>query len=223
MAFSILWTFLVAGALLFGAYSGHLDAVSGAALEGASAAVELCIAMAGAMALWSGVMELLRATGLADGLARLFRPALRRLFPEASQDAETLSALSANVTANLLGLGNAATPLGIRAAERMARESPGRASDELCRLVVLNTASIQLFPATVASLRSAAGCQTPLDILPAIWLTSAASVTVGLCAERLLSRAGTERRLERPGKRAGTKRALPHVERPRNPAGGATA
>ena len=208
MALSILWAGLVTGALLFGAISGRLDAVSAAALEGASTATELCIAMAGALALWSGVMELLRASGLAAGLARVFRPVLRRLFPQASRDAETLSALSANVTANLLGLGNAATPLGIRAAERMARESPGRASDELCRLVVLNTASIQLFPATVASLRSAAGCRTPLDILPAIWLTSAASVTVGLLAERLLSRDGTERPLshaEHPLSRAGRK------------------
>ena len=140
--------------------------------------------------LWGGVMELLRVSGAASGLARLFRPILRGLFPAASRDPETLSALSANVTANLLGLGNAATPLGIRAAGRMARGCQGIASDELCRLVVLNTASVQLFPATVASLRSAAGCAAPLDILPAVWLTSAASVCVGLCAERLLSRLG---------------------------------
>ncbi|MBR4211915.1 MAG: hypothetical protein IKR84_05980, partial [Oscillibacter sp.] len=108
--------------------------------------------------------------------------------------------LSANLTANLLGLGNAATPFGIRAAERMSRGLDGVASNELCRLVVLNTASVQLFPATVASLRSAAGCATPLDILPAVWLTSTASVAVGLCAERLLSRAGSyNRRLSGAG------------------------
>ena len=116
------------------------------------------------------------------------RPILRKLFPEAGRDAETLSALSANVTANLLGLGNAATPMGIRAAERMARGCGETASDELCKLVVLNTASIQLFPATVAALRSAAGCATPLDILPAVWLTSLVSVCVGLLTERLLAR-----------------------------------
>ena len=101
---------------------------------------------------------------------------------------ETLAAVSANVSANLLGLGNAATPLGIRAARRMAKGCSGVASDELCRLVVLNTASIQLIPATIASVRAAAGCKAPFDILPAVWMASALSVTVGLLAAWLLSR-----------------------------------
>ena len=129
----------------------------------------------------------MNACGLSAGLARLFRPLLRRLLPKASRDPETLAAVSANVSANLLGLGNAATPLGIRAARRMARGCGGIASDELCRLVVLNTASIQLIPATIASVRAAAGCETPFDILPAVWLASVLSVAAGLTAERLLS------------------------------------
>jgi spore maturation protein A len=95
--------------------------------------------------------------------------------------------VSANVSANLLGLGNAATPLGIQAARRMARGCHGAASDELCTLVVLNTASIQLIPATVGSLRAAAGSAAPFDILPAVWLTSVLSVAAGLTAARLLS------------------------------------
>lgn len=188
MALSMIWVGMVSISWICGLATGRIDAVAAAAFEGASEAVTLCLAMSGTLMLWNGVMELLRVAGLADGLSRLFRPLLRRLFPEAGRDSETLSALSANLSANLLGLGNAATPFGIRAAERMARTPDGIASDELCRLVVLNTASVQLFPATVASLRSAAGCRTPLDILPAVWLTSAASVAVGLCAERLLSR-----------------------------------
>ena len=89
--------------------------------------------------------------------------------PQASRDSETLAAVSANLSANFLGLGNAATPLGIQAARRMARGCGGIASDELCLLVVLNTASIQLLPTTVASVRAAAGCETPFDILPAVW------------------------------------------------------
>ena len=103
-------------------------------------------------------------------------------------DKETLAAVSANVSANLLGLGNAATPLGIRAARRMAKGCGGTASDELCRLVVLNTASIQLVPATIASVRAAAGCGTPFDILPSVWLASALSVTAGLLAGWIFSR-----------------------------------
>lgn len=190
MAMSVIWTGLVTFAWICGLLTGRVEAVAAAALDGAADAVTLCLSMLGALMLWNGVMELLRVAGLAAALSRMFQPLLRRLFPEAGRDTETLSALTANVTANLLGLGNAATPFGIRAAERMSRTCDGVASDELCRLVVLNTASIQLFPATVASLRSAAGCRTPLDILPAVWITSAASVVVGLCTEYLLSRAG---------------------------------
>ena len=113
---------------------------------------------------------------------------LRRLLPNASRDEETLAAVSANVSANLLGLGNAATPLGIQAARRMARNCGGAASDELCLLVVLNTASIQLLPTTVASVRAAFGSAAPFDILLAVWISSLASVTVGLLTARLLSR-----------------------------------
>ena len=188
MEMAWVWTGMVTLSLIFGLLSGNLDAVASAALEGARSAVELSLSMAGVLCLWSGVMEIMNACGLSEGLAGLFRPILRRLLPNASKDPETLAAVSANVSANLLGLGNAATPLGIRAARRMAKGCGGVASDELCRLVVLNTASIQLIPATIASVRAAAGCKTPFDILPAVWMTSALSVTVGLLAAWLLSR-----------------------------------
>ena len=188
-----IWTGMVTLSLIFGLLSGNLDAVASAALDGARSAVELSLSMAGVLCLWSGVMEIMNACGLSAGLARLFRPILRRLLPNACRDEETLAAVSANVSANLLGLGNAATPLGIRAARRMARGCGGTASDELCLLVVLNTASIQLIPATIASVRAAAGCGTPFDILPAVWLVSALSVAAGLSAAWLLSRGGRAR------------------------------
>ena len=172
--------------LLFGCATGQLSAVSAAALTGAQSAVELCLSMAGAICLWSGVMTLMDRCGLSGKLAGLLRPLLRRILPNASRDSETLAALSANVSANLLGLGNAATPLGIRAATRMAQGCGGVASDELCRLVVLNTASIQLLPTTVAAVRSAHGCAAPFDILPAVWLSSVLSVSAGLLAARVL-------------------------------------
>nr|WP_325196952.1 spore maturation protein A [uncultured Oscillibacter sp.] len=187
------WTGMVVLSLLFGLFTGRLDAVANAALEGANSAIELSLSMAGILCLWSGVMEIMNVCGLSSALARTFRPLLRRLLPNACRDEETLAAISANVSANLLGLGNAATPLGIRAARRMARGCDGVASDELCLLVVLNTASIQLLPATIASVRAAAGCRTPFDILPAVWLASVLSVTVGLLTARLLSRRGKGR------------------------------
>ena len=188
MAMSWIWAGMVILSLFCGLCTGSLDAVASAALNGAQSAVELSFSMAGILCLWSGVMEILNACGISQKLAALFRPLLRRLLPQASRDAETLAAVSANVSANLLGLGNAATPLGIQAACRMARGCGGTASDELCLLVVLNTASIQLLPTNVAAVRAALGCGRPFDILPAVWVTSILSAGLGVCAAMLLGR-----------------------------------
>ncbi len=185
---SVIWTLMVGASILCALLLGKEQAVAAAALAGAAAGVELCIGMAGALCLWLGVMEVMRRSGLAEGLSRLLRPVLRRLFPDFAQERGVMDAVSANISANLLGLGNAATPLGLKAAQAMAARSPGVASDSLCMLVVCNTASIQLIPTTVASLRSGAGCVTPFDILPATWLASAISVTVGICAAKLFAR-----------------------------------
>ena len=185
MAMAWVWTLMVFSSIICGAATGRMSSVASAALDGAAAAVELCISMGGAICLWMGLMELMERCGLAAKLATLLRPVLRLLFPRAAQEEDTLSALSANMSANLLGLGNAATPMGIRAARRMAAGSH-TAGNELCRLVVLNTASIQLLPTTVASVRAACGSAVPFDILGAVWVTSALSVTAGLLAARLL-------------------------------------
>ena len=188
MTMAAIWTGMVALSVVCGLATGRGPEVAAAAVEGAQAAVELCLAMAGMLCLWTGVMEVMRRCGLAQALSRALRPVLRRLYPRSCRDQQTMDAIAANVSANLLGLGNAATPLGIQAARRMSRGTGGTASDELCLLVVCNTASIQLIPTTVAALRSAAGSSAPFDILPAVWLASALSVTAGILAARALAR-----------------------------------
>ena len=188
MAMAVIWAVMVGASILCGAATGQGEAVASAALEGAQAGVELCLAMAGVLCLWMGVMEVMRRAGLVRALSRLLRPLLRRLYPDFAREEAVMEAVSANLSANVLGLGNAATPLGLEAARRMARRTPGVASDGLCMLVVCNTASVQLIPATVAGLRAAAGCRTPFDILPAVWLASAVSVTAGILAAKLFAR-----------------------------------
>ena len=188
MTMTIIWTGMVLISVLCGLATGQGPAVAAAAVEGTKAAVELCLSIAGMMCLWTGVMEVMRRSGLADKLSRLLHPILSRLFPQVAGDRATMDSISANVSANLLGLGNAATPLGLEAARRMGKRSPGVASDALCMLVVCNTASIQLIPTTVATVRAAAGCAAPFDILPAVWLASAISVGVGITACKLFSR-----------------------------------
>lgn len=187
--FIIMLIYLVS--LVYALISGRISELSAAAIEGAGAAVNLCISLCGMVCLWSAVMETMSRSGLSDKLSALLRPLLARLFPHSSKDRETMDALSSNVSANLLGLGNAATPAGIRAAMGMKRLSGGcTASNELCLLVVMNTASLQIFPTTVASLRASLGASSPFDILPAVWLSSLLSVTAGICAAKLFERFG---------------------------------
>ena len=187
MTMTVIWTGMVVLSILCGLATGQGPAVAAAAMEGAAAAVELSLSIAGMLCLWTGVMEVMRQSGLSEKLSHLLAPVLRRLFPQAAKDREAMDAISANVSANLLGLGSAATPLGLQAARRLAAKSPGTASDSLCMLVVCNTASIQLIPTTVAAVRAAQGCAAPFDILPAVWLASALSVAVGILACKIFS------------------------------------
>ena len=188
MGMSGIWTGMIVISLVCALITGRGTEMAAAAMEGASAGVELCLSMAGALCLWMGVMEVLRRAGAMGALSRLLRPVLGHLYPDFARDGGVMDAISANVSANLLGLGNAATPLGLDAARRMSRRTPGVASDSLCMLVVCNTASIQLIPTTVAAVRAGAGSSAPFDILPAVWLASALSVTAGILAARLFAR-----------------------------------
>ena len=181
-----IWTGLVAASILFGVLNGRMAEVSAAALEGAETAVKTCLGLCAGLCLWSGILKLLETGGASAALGRLLRPLLVRLYPETREDPEALAALAENMSANLLGLGNAATPAGIRAARALRRGET--ATDSLCRLVVLNSASIQLIPATVCALRASAGSRSPFDILPAVWLTSLCAALAGLLAEKLLRR-----------------------------------
>lgn len=184
---SWLWTGMVLISILCGILFDTTGAVSSAAMEGATNAIELSLALAGPMCLWCGVGELMRRSGLRENLSKLLSPLLGKLFPTLRHTPDGFSALCANVTANLLGLGNAATPMGIEACRAM-NDGTGIATNEQCRLVAMNTASIQLLPTTVAALRAGLGASSPLDILPCVLLTSLCSVTVGLLMCRLLER-----------------------------------
>ena len=181
-----IFTMLSAGFAILGRTG---SAVTAAALAGADAGIRLAISISGPLALWSGAAKLMEALGISRRLGRLLMPLLRRLFPASARDPELAGALSGNLCANLLGLGNAATPLGIRAVRLLQEpDRPQTATDAMCRLVVMNTASVQLLPTTVATLRSAAGCTRPLDLLPCVWVSSLLSVSAGLAAAWFLGR-----------------------------------
>jgi len=189
MVMSWIYTGILAISVLCAFLQGNGAALAAAIPEGAQAGISLAFSIAGSLCLWTGVGKLMEHIGLTATLARSLRPVLHRLFPSTKQSKKLSSSLSANICANILGLGNAATPMGILAAKHLVRpDRPDTASDELCRLIVLNTASIQLIPANVAAVRISLGCATPFDILPAVWVTSVCSAGLGLAMAWLLGK-----------------------------------
>jgi len=183
MVMSWIFTGLVAISLMAAFLLGRGSELAAAVPQGSQAGITLAISLAGSICLWSGVGTLMEKAGITGFLSRLLKPLIGRLFPSSKKDSILAGSLSANICANFLGLGNAATPMGIQAAQRLAaKRNNGIAGNELCRLIVLNTASIQLIPATVAAVRTSLGCATPFDILPAVWITSLCSAGMGLIA-----------------------------------------
>ena len=186
---SWIWTGFTVVSVLCAVLCGRGSELSRAILEGAQSGITLGIAMAGSICLWSGIGALMERLGLSRSLSRLLMPLLTHLFPESRNQPELAGYLSGNLCANLLGLGNAATPMGIHAAKQLRNpRMPDLATDSLCRLVVLNTASIQLIPANVAAIRMSLGCATPFDILCPVWITSFSSAGLGLAAAWLLGK-----------------------------------
>lgn len=183
MLMGYIWTGMIALSLIAAIVTGRGGELAASVSQGAQAGITLVISLAGSICLWTGVGRLMEKAGVTNALSRLLKPLLGRMFPTYRKDPVLAGSLSANVCANFLGLGNAATPMGIQAAQRLAAQSKnGIATDELCRLIVLNTASIQLIPATVAAVRSSLGCHSPFDILPAVWVTSLCSAGLGVAA-----------------------------------------
>ncbi len=189
MIMSWIWVGIIAISLVFASITGNGNALAAAIPQGAQAGLELAIAIGGSLCLWTGVGKLMEKAGITGMLSRLLRPLLHRVFPSAKSNPSLSRALSGNICANFLGLGNAATPLGVQAAcELKDLRKPGLATDELCRLIVLNTASIQLIPSNVAAVRASAGSVSPFDILPAVWVTSICSAGLGVLFAWLLGK-----------------------------------
>lgn len=178
------WIFgalLIASALL-GAIEGNMPEVSSAALNSCVEAVELCIYLTGGMCMWGGIMRVAEKSGITDIIAKIFKPFLKHLFKGLDTNGKAFHAICMNITANLLGLGNAATPIGLEAMKRLEEEEGENeiTSRNMVLFVVLNTASITLIPTTAASLRLKHGSEMPMEILPCVLITSACALIAGL-------------------------------------------
>lgn len=192
---TILFCAMILSGILLGGLTGRMPQVSQAAIEQTGEAVRLTFSLLGNFCLWGGMMRVAETAGLTRAAARFAAPVTRRLFRGINPKGPAMRAITMNLTANLLGLGNAATPLGIAAMKEMKKEERAgdTATNNMALFVVMNTASLQLIPTTTAMLRSAAGCEHPLDILPSVWIASAVSVVCGILAAKLLSKRRSKR------------------------------
>lgn len=180
---------MIGVSFIFSMISGNAAELSAGIMDSAGNAVQLLISISGMLCMWSGFMRIAKDCGLIAKLSRLVAPLLCRLYPDIPAESEAFRYMSMNFSANLLGLGNAATPLGLNAMKELKKRMVGdTATDSMVNFVVMNTASIQLIPTTVAALRKSFGSQQPFDILLCVWITSAVALTAGLCMARFLSR-----------------------------------
>ncbi len=187
----VIWTVLLAAAVAAAAVNGRMAELTGAAVESAGRAVTFSIGLAGVMALWLGLMRVAEEAGLVRGVARVARPLMRLLFPAVPPEHPAMGAMVMNLSANLLGLGNAATPLGVKAMQELEtlNPHPGTASDAQALFCALNTASVQLIPASVIALRVSAGARAPGEIIGATLLASLCAAATAVAAAKLLGRA----------------------------------
>lgn len=180
-----IWFIMIFLGILVGLFTGNGDVISKSIINSADSTVSMIIGLVGLMCFWCGVMKVAEKSGFTNKLAKLLRPLLKIIFKEAAKDEKALGAIVMNITANMMGLGNAATPFGIKAMQEMDRlnKEKGIASNDMCLFLVLNAACIQLVPSTVISIRAAVGSSNPGSIiLPAVLASTFAAITgVVLC------------------------------------------
>lgn len=177
-----IWFFILAAGIIFGIITGKGDVISQAVISSSGSTVKLMIELSGILCIWCGVIKIAEKSGLTDSIAGILRPVLKRLFKEASKDEKSLGNIVMNLTSNMMGLSNAATPFGIKAMEDMQQLNKNKesASNDMVLFLVLNAACIQFLPTTIISVRAACGSRNPGEIIVPAILTTAAAAVVGV-------------------------------------------
>lgn len=187
-----IWGFLMVISVISAVATGRIRELSDSVLTGASESVKFIISILGMMALWTGIMKIAEKSKVTDFLAKIFSPLIKPLFKDSCENVAAFKAVCMNITANLLGLGNAATPFGIKAMKEMQKSNPhpDTATNSMIMFIVINTASLQLMPTFLCTLRQKHGAENPLNILPCLWATSVISLICGTLITKLIEKAG---------------------------------
>lgn len=192
---NVIWGIILIISIVCSIITGKVSELSTSVMTGTSDAISLIISISGMMALWTGLMKIAESAGLTSLLSKFFSPIIKIIFPDFAPDSPAAQSICMNITANLLGLGNAATPFGINAMKEMQKLNPSatRATNSMVMFVVINTASLQLFPTCLCILRQKNGSANPLDILPALWAASIVALIVGILVTKIFEKVGNNR------------------------------
>jgi spore maturation protein A len=192
---NFIWLGLLISGIVVGIATGNIDAVTNAAIESANNAVELSLGLIGVMALWLGIMKIGEEAGLVEKLARGLKPIMTRLFPDVPADHPAMGAMIMNMAANILGLGNAATPFGLKAMQELQELNPEKdtATDAMVTFLAINTSSITLIPSESIAILVAAGAKNPTEIIGPAIIATTASTVVAVIAAKLLAKSSRYR------------------------------
>ena len=184
---NILWPIFIIISFAYAIFSGNVDKLNESIFSSTSESVNLCITLLGTMCLWNGIMQIANKTSIIDRLTNLLKPAMNFLFPELKQEKEIQKEISLNVIANILGLGNAATPLGLKAMKSMQKKNPKKdtLTNSMITFIVLNTASLQIIPTTVIAIRSSMNSKNPTSIVFPVWIATICAAIAGITATKL--------------------------------------
>lgn len=195
LVINTIWFFMIASGIITAAVTGRIDVITEAIVKGAEQAITICIGLAGLIAFWSGMMKIAEESGLMTLLARIMRPLGKRLYPEVPPEHPAMGALLLAMSANLLGLGNACTPLGIKAMEELQKlnRQKDTASNSMCTFMILTASSLTIIPGTIIALRAAQGSRVPAEAVGPIVFATSCSTMAALLADRLLRRFNRKR------------------------------
>ena len=185
---NIIWPIFIVVSIVYALFSGNIQNVSNGIFDSAASAVELTLTFFGTICLWNGIMQIAKQTTLMEKLTKVLRPFMRFLFPELKEQKHAQEEISINIVANLLGLGNAATPLGLKAMKTLQKENSKKdtLSNSMAMFIVLNTASLQIIPTNVIAIRSSLGSSSPSGIILQVWVATVVAALVGIIATKIL-------------------------------------
>lgn len=187
-----IWPIFIIISFSYAIFSGNLESLNSAIFESTNDAISLSINLLGTICLWNGIMQVANKTKLIDKLTNFLKPMIQLLFPELKKNKQIQKEISMNMIANILGLGNAATPLGLKAMKSMQKENPQKdtLTNSMMMFIVLNTASIQIIPTTVIAIRNSLESENPTSIVFPVWIATICAAVAGITATKLLIRFG---------------------------------